>query len=196
MFSDLPRISSVPFESTSVLSKGCSLCSTSTTGDICLLFPVTYFSQDNFDVTSSRKPSLTTHTQFHPLSRPSEVSAASPDHIALSSPPLQSLASGLPEDSLRLDHLVSMVAQPRAWCLAGAQNPGGGAHTLPESSAERTLGSALPCRNPCAVALRKAHMRGVPSTGLEIESWHLPSTWIPCQAACICGFIYMPNTSP
>lgn len=131
-----------------------------------------------------------------PRSIPCEVSAASPDHIALSSPLLQSLASGLPEDSLRLDHLVSMVAQPRAWCLAGAQNPGGGAHTLPESSAERTLGSALPCRNPCAVALRKAHMRGVPSTGLEIESWHLPSTWIPCQAACICGFIYMPNTSP
>lgn len=39
----------------------------------------------------------------------------------------------------------------------------------------------------------KGHMRGVPSTGLEIESWHLPSTWIPCQASCICGFIYMPS---
>lgn len=36
-------------------------------------------------------------------------------------------------------------------------------------------------------------MRGVSSTGLEIESWHLPSTWIPCQASCICGFIYMPS---
>ena len=36
-------------------------------------------------------------------------------------------------------------------------------------------------------------MRGVPSMGLEIESWHLLSTWIPCQASCICGFIYMPS---
>lgn len=40
----------------------------------------------------------------------------------------------------------------------------------------------------------KGHMRGVPSMGLEIESWHLLSTWIPCQASCICGFIYMPST--
>ena len=37
-------------------------------------------------------------------------------------------------------------------------------------------------------------MRGVPSMGLEIESWHLLSTWIPRQASCICGFIYMPST--
>ena len=40
----------------------------------------------------------------------------------------------------------------------------------------------------------KGHMRGVPFMGLEIESWHLLSTWIPCQASCICGFIYMPST--
>ena len=37
-------------------------------------------------------------------------------------------------------------------------------------------------------------MGGGPSTGLDIESWHLLSTWILCQASCICGFIYMPST--
>lgn len=37
-------------------------------------------------------------------------------------------------------------------------------------------------------------MRGVSSAGLEIESWHLLSTWILCQASCICGFIYMPSS--
>jgi hypothetical protein len=37
-------------------------------------------------------------------------------------------------------------------------------------------------------------MRGVRSTGLEIEHWHLLSTWIPCQTPRICGFIYTPST--
>lgn len=90
-----------------------------------------------------------------------------------------------------LDHLVSLVAQPTTWDLAGTQKQ---AATLsPASEAERTLGSVLPCRKPCASFSGKGHMRGVSSAGLEIESWHLLSTWILCQASCICGFIYMPS---
>lgn len=33
----------------------------------------------------------------------------------------------------------------------------------------------------------KGHVSGVHSIGLEIEDWHLQSTWIPCQAPCMCG---------
>lgn len=33
----------------------------------------------------------------------------------------------------------------------------------------------------------KGHVRGAHSTALEIGSWHLLSTWIPCQAPCMCG---------
>lgn len=71
---------------------------------------------------------------------------------------------------------------------------GGGAQMLPESETERTLGTVLPCRILVLSFSGKGHMRGVRSAGLEIESWHLPSTWIPCQASCICGFLYTPST--
>lgn len=102
---------------------------------------------------------------------------------------------GLPEDRAHvfLDHLISLVAQGRAGL-------GGAPKLVVELTCCLHLSQKEPLAQHCPVEILalsfsgKGHMRGVPSMGLEIESWHLPSTWIPCQASRICGFIYMPST--
>lgn len=82
-----------------------------------------------------------------------------------------------------------LVLQPRAWCLAGAQSP----------AAELTCGLHLRLNThaaqSCPVEILVLSFSGkrTHAWGSFYGTWHLRSTWIPCQASCICGFIEMPS---